>query len=149
MSEERQVIAGVGQEHQFEVAVDIRAVGVSGAVLVVVALRMSQAQMCAPTYCNTDTFFTSHDGNLLLQVQVSVVEWLAHPTAVWRTQVRITPLTVVFIATAAAIYSLEHGLCTFTAVLRSTQPSTPRGTVKRVSAYGLSNNNNGDGGCGR
>jgi len=47
-----------------------------------------------------------------------------------RIQVRITPLTVVFIATAAAIYSLEHGLCAFTAVLRSTQPSTLRGTVK-------------------
>ena len=32
-----------------------------------------------------------------------------------------------FITTAAEIYSLEHGLCTFTAVsavLRSTQPST-------------------------
>jgi len=57
-----------------------------------------------------------------------------------------SPLTVVLIATAAAIYSLEHGLCTFTAVLRSTQPSTLRGTVK--SAYGLSNNNNGDGGRG-
>ena len=40
------------------------------------------------------------------------------------------PLTVVFIATAAAIYSLEHGLCTFTAVLRSTLPSTLRGTVQ-------------------
>jgi len=39
-------------------------------------------------------------------------------------------VTVVFIATAAAIYSLEHGLCTFTAVLWSTQPSTLRGTVK-------------------
>jgi len=37
---------------------------------------------------------------------------------------RITPSTVVFVATAAAIYSLEHGLCTFTAVLGSTQPST-------------------------
>ena len=36
---------------------------------------------------------------------------------------------VVFIAIAAAIYSLGHGLCTFTAVLRSTQPSTLRGTV--------------------
>ena len=47
-----------------------------------------------------------------------------------RIQVRITPLTVVFIATAAAVYSLEHGLCTFTVVLRSTQPSTLRGTVK-------------------
>jgi len=53
-----------------------------------------------------------------------------------------------FIATAAAIYSLGHELCTFTAVLRSTQPSTLRGTVKLVSAYGLSNNNNGDGECG-
>ena len=44
----------------------------------------------------------------------------------------MTPLTVVFIATDAAIglYSLEHGLCTFTAVLTSTQPSTLRGTVK-------------------
>ena len=87
----------------------------------------------------------------LLPVQVSVAEWLARLTAVWEDppiQVRITPLTVVFIATAAVIYSLEYGLCTFTAVLRSTQPSTLRGTVKWVSAYGLSNNNNGDGGCG-
>ena len=58
------------------------------------------------------------------------------------------PRTVVFIATAAVIYSLGHGLRTFTAVPRSTQPSTLSGTVKRVSAYGLSNNNNGDGGCG-
>jgi len=49
---------------------------------------------------------------------------------------------------AAAIYSLGHRLCTFTAVLRSTQPSTFRGTAKWVSVYGLSNNNNGDGGCG-
>jgi len=55
----------------------------------------------------------------------------------------------VFIATAAAIYSLGHGLCTFTAVPRSTQPSTLRGAAKCVSAYGLSNINNGDdGGCG-
>jgi len=37
---------------------------------------------------------------------------------------------VVFIATTAAIYSLQHGLCTFIAVLRSTQPSTFRGTVQ-------------------
>jgi len=44
----------------------------------------------------------------------------ASDCGVERIQVRITPLTVVFIATAAAIYSLEHGLCTFTAVLRST-----------------------------
>jgi len=38
--------------------------------------------------------------------------------------------TVVFIMMAAAIYSLGHGLRTFTAVPRSTQPSTLRGTVK-------------------
>jgi len=62
-------------------------------------------------------------------LQVSVAEWLARLRCE-RTQVRTTPLTVVFIATAAAIYSLEHGLCTFTTVLRSTQPSTLRGTVK-------------------
>ena len=53
-----------------------------------------------------------------------------------------------FIARAAAIYSLGYGLRTFTAVLKSTHPSTVRGTVKWISAYGLSNNNNGDGGCG-
>ena len=44
--------------------------------------------------------------------------------------------------------SLGHGLHNFTTVLRSTQPSTLRGTVIWVSAYGLSNNNNGDDGCG-
>ena len=51
-------------------------------------------------------------------------------------------VAVVFIATTAAIYSLGHGLCTFTTVPRSTQPSTLRGMAKWVSAYGLSNNNN-------
>ena len=55
--------------------------------------------------------------------------------------------TVVFIATAAAIYSLGYGLHTFTAAPRSTQPSTLREIVKWLWAYGL-NNNNGDGGCG-
>ena len=34
------------------------------------------------------------------------------------------------ITTVTAIYSLGHGLCTLTAVPRSTQPSTLRGTVK-------------------
>ena len=63
--------------------------------------------------------------------------------------VRITPRPFVFIATAAAIYSLGHWLHTFTGVPRLTQPSTLCGKVKRVSAYGLSNNDNGDGGCGR
>ena len=47
-----------------------------------------------------------------------------------RIQVQITPLTVVFIVTAAAIYSLGYGLRTLTAVLRSTQPFTLRGMVK-------------------
>ena len=45
-----------------------------------------------------------------------------------RTQVRITSQTVLFIATAAVVYSLGHGLRTFTAVHRWTQPSTLRGT---------------------
>jgi len=47
---------------------------------------------------------------------------------------------VMFITTATAIYSLGHGLHTRTAVPRSTQPSTRRGTVTWVSAFGLSNN---------
>jgi len=46
------------------------------------------------------------------------------------TLVRIILLMVVFITTAAAIYSFGHGLCTFTAVPRSTQPSVLRATVK-------------------
>jgi len=40
---------------------------------------------------------------------------------------RASPHTVL----AAAIYSLEHGLRTFTAVPRSAQPSVFRGTVKQ------------------
>jgi len=57
----------------------------------------------------------------------------------------------VFIATAIAICSLQWpsrigtglmgtGCCTLPAVSRSTQPSTLHGAVKRVSAFGLSNN---------
>jgi len=46
-----------------------------------------------------------------------------------------------FITTATAMYILGHGLRTLSAVPRSTQPSTLRGTVKWVSAFGLSNNN--------
>jgi len=73
-------------------------------------------------------FFTIFHLSLTIEAyaQVSVAEWLAHLTAVWE-EVRITPQTVVFIATAAAIYSLGHGLCTFTAVLRLTQASTLMG----------------------
>ena len=71
--------------------------------------------------------------------QVSVAEWLARPTAVWEdpgsnhTAVRGR----LSVAIAAAIYSLGHGLCTLTAVPRSTQLSTLSGTVIWVSAYGL------------
>jgi len=61
---------------------------------------------------------------------VAMAEWLASPTAGERTQVRITPRPVAFITTAAAIYSLGHGLRTFTEVSSSTQPSTLSGTVK-------------------
>jgi len=46
-----------------------------------------------------------------------------------------------FITTATAMYSLGHGLRILPAVLKSTQPSTLRWMVKRVSAFGLSNNN--------
>jgi len=45
-----------------------------------------------------------------------------------------------FIVTATAIYSLGHGLHTLTEVPRSTYTSTLRGTVKWVTAFGLSNN---------
>jgi len=44
--------------------------------------------------------------------------------------------------------SLGHGLCTLTAVPRSTQPSTLCGMVKWVSALGWVIIINGDGGCG-
>ena len=47
---------------------------------------------------------------------------------------------VVFITTTTAIYSLEDRLHSFTAVPRSTQPSTIRGTVEWVSALKMSNN---------
>ena len=51
--------------------------------------------------------------------------------------------------TTAVIYSLGHGLGTSSVVPKSTQPSTLGSEmVKRVSAYGLSNNNNGDDRCG-
>jgi len=51
-----------------------------------------------------------------------------------RTQVRISPRTVVFAANATVICSLGHGLCTFTAVPRSTQPCIPPGSLNRASA---------------
>ena len=63
-----------------------------------------------------------------------------------RTQVRISPRTVVFIAIANAVYSLGHGLRTLLQYLGRLNLSP---SVKWVSACRLSNNNNGDGGCGR
>jgi len=50
------------------------------------------------------------------------------------TKVRISPQTVVSIATVIMICSLEHGLRTFTAVSRSTQPCIPPGSLNRVPA---------------
>ena len=44
-----------------------------------------------------------------------------------------------FITTATAMYILSHGLRTLPAVPRSTQRSTLRGTVKWISAFGLTN----------
>jgi len=82
--------------------------------------------------------FLEISANTLEALQDIVAWWSARLTAVWKEiQARITPRTVVFIATAAA-----H----FTALPRLTQPCILHGTVKWVSTYGLSNNNSGDGG---
>jgi len=62
----------------------------------------------------------------VLNRHLSVAEWLARLTALWGPRFESHRGTAVFIATAAAIYSLGHGLRTFTAVPRSTQPSTLR-----------------------
>ena len=62
--------------------------------------------------------------------QVSVAEWLARLTAVREDPGSNHAADSCVYHDAAAIYSLGHGLRTFTAVLRSTQPSTLRGTVK-------------------
>jgi len=63
-------------------------------------------------------------------------------TAVWEDQgSNPTVDSCMFIVNITTIYSLGHGLHTLTAVPRSTQPSTFRGMVKWVSAFGLSNNN--------
>jgi len=63
-------------------------------------------------------------------------------TAVWEDQgSNPTVGSCTFIVNITTICSLGHGLRTLTAVPRSTQPSTLCGTVKWVSAFGLSNNN--------
>jgi len=74
-----------------------------------------------------------------------VAEWLVHLTAVWE-----DPGSNNGCIYRDNSYDLQpwRGLYTFTAVPRLTQPSTLRGMVKWISAYGMSNNNNGDGGCG-
>jgi len=53
VSQEGQVVGGVGEEHEFEVTVDVRAVGVAGAVLRVVTLRVRQTQVRPATHCLT------------------------------------------------------------------------------------------------
>jgi len=63
-------------------------------------------------------------------------------TVVWEDQgSNPTMGSCVFIVNITTIYRFGHELHTLTAVPRSTQPSTLRGTVKWVSAFGLSNNN--------
>jgi len=65
-----------------------------------------------------------------------------------RNNARITPRSVVHRDSRCDMQPWARAR-TFTAVPRSTQPSTIRGTaIKCVPAYGLSDNNNGDGGCG-
>ena len=51
MSQERHVVAGVRQEHQFQIAVDIGAVGVACSVLFKVAFAVTRTRRCATTYC--------------------------------------------------------------------------------------------------
>jgi len=48
--QERHVIAGVGQEHELQVAVDIRTVGIACSILVVVALGVTQTRLCTTAY---------------------------------------------------------------------------------------------------
>ena len=74
--------------------------------------------------------------------------WRLHWSSGWcirlrceRTQVRISPQTVMFISMATAMCSLGHELHTFTVVPRSSRPSTVHGTLKWASAYRINNNN--------
>ena len=50
VSEKGQVVAGVGEEHQLQIPVDVGAVGVASSVLRVVTLGVRQTQVCATTY---------------------------------------------------------------------------------------------------
>jgi len=63
-------------------------------------------------------------------------------TVVWKDwSLNHTVSSCRFSVKTTTIYSLGHRLHTLTAVPRSTQPSTLCGTVKWLSAFGLSNNN--------
>jgi len=78
---------------------------------------------------------------------VRLAEWLACLTAVWEDQgSNHAASSCVYCDSRCDIQPWAHGLRTFNAVPRSTQPSTIRGTAKWVPAYRLSNNNNGDSG---
>lgn len=73
---------------------------------------------------------------------VAVVQWHHVWTAVWDDPgSNLTAGRWIYHATATTMYSLGHGQHTFTAVLRSTQPSTLSGTVKWVAAFRLTYNN--------
>lgn len=74
--QERQVVARVEQEHEFEVAVDVCTVGVACTVLVVVALTVPQTEACATTYCKyADTYSLSKSCRRL-----GLVDWSALST---------------------------------------------------------------------
>ena len=81
-----------------------------------------------------------------LRGQVSVAEWLARLTAVWEDPgSNHAAGSCVYRVSCCDIQSWAWAVRLYW-VLRSTQPFTLRGTVKCVSAYGLGNNNSGDGG---
>ena len=66
-------------------------------------------------------------------------QWLRPWCSSYNQRETISPL--VFVTTATAIHKLRNELHTLTEVPRSNQPSTLRGTVKWLSAFGTSNNN--------
>ena len=66
-----------------------------------------------------------------------MAEWLVRLTVVWEDPGSNHAADSCVYRDSCCDYTLENRLCTFTAVLRSTQPFTLHRTVKWVSAYGL------------
>jgi len=99
--------------------------------------------------CNAHAYAAAHFAVCPLQAGIHSGLMVTCLTAVWEDpSSNLTAGSCVYHDSHCDIYSLGHGLHTLTAVPRLTQPSTFRGMVKWVSALGLSNNKNGDGGCG-